>query len=103
MYRELYTEGYTEKMTRLFDENDVEMTTVKLKGGANTSSSAVVDGHELNSFEMMYIAIHAVANLATDVIAEAGPGVNGERYAAMVGAMVAGIIRRHIHDSQRGA
>ncbi len=98
MYRELYTEEHTEKITRLFDENDVEMTTVKLKGGTCTSSSAVVDGHELNSFEMLYIAIHAVANLAADVITEAGPGFNGELYAATVGAMITGTIKGRIHD-----
>lgn len=99
MYREMYTEGYTKKITRLFDENDVEMTTVKLKGGPSTSSSAVVDGHELNSFEMLYIAIHAVADLAADVIAEAGQGFDGERYAYTLGAMITRAIKGRIHDS----
>lgn len=90
---------YVEKMTRLFDENDVEMTTVKLKGDAYPSSSAVVDGQELNSFELLYIASLAIVALAADVISEASPGFDGELFAYKVGAMISGeIIKECIHD-----
>ena len=100
----MYSENeYVEKMTRLFDENDVEMTVVKSKGDVYTSSSATVDGHELNSFEMLYIASLAIVTLAADVIAEAGPEFNGELYPYKLGAMIAGGIKERIHDSERGA
>lgn len=99
MFRELYTDEYVEKMSRAFDENDVEMTTVKLMGEAHTTSHAVVDGHELDSFELLYITTLAVVNLAADVIAKAGPGFYGEVYADTLGAMITGAIKGRIHDS----